>query len=303
MVQDDDSCIQTLMELGLTLLQATVYLTLVKLRKADAKRISKASNVARSDIYRIMPKIEKMGLAEKILGKPTMYEATPIKGALSILLQNKKKEYAEIEQKTGTLLNNFHDIDLQDFQKMDSQFKVTSEWTLIKKMHGKMIQSAQTSIDITVPIKFLQKMLDDHGTYLKEAKKKGVKTRAIIQKVGEKTPSRKTKTLATNLFTEVEYVSYTDLFGMHIFDKKEATLNIFSGKGGSSLWSNDPHVVKIAETYFEHMWNESEINKKCLTVHKLLLQSSNIDFFLAFRNLPSKFTSKLGFESLPRRFF
>jgi DNA polymerase III alpha subunit len=59
------------MDLGLTLLQAKIYLALSKTGKATIKTISKASNSARQDIYRIMPTLQKLGLAEKIIaGRP-----------------------------------------------------------------------------------------------------------------------------------------------------------------------------------------------------------------------------------------
>ena len=77
--------IQTLTNLGLSFLQAKTYLNLAKLEKADVRTISTISNVARQDIYRIMPTLEKLGLAEKILGKPNMYKANPIKEGVSLL--------------------------------------------------------------------------------------------------------------------------------------------------------------------------------------------------------------------------
>ena len=77
MLQED--CINSLMELGLTLVQAKIYLTLTKLDNATIKAISKNSNLARQDIYRIIPSLQKLGLVEKIIDKPTKYKATPIK--------------------------------------------------------------------------------------------------------------------------------------------------------------------------------------------------------------------------------
>ncbi|MEX2723761.1 MAG: helix-turn-helix domain-containing protein [Candidatus Freyarchaeota archaeon] len=65
MSHHDYEYIQTLTDLGLTFLQAKTYLNLAKLGKANVQTIAKASNVARQDIYRIMPSLQKLGLAEK----------------------------------------------------------------------------------------------------------------------------------------------------------------------------------------------------------------------------------------------
>jgi len=102
----DEECVQTLMGLGLTLLQAKTYLTLAKLGVADVKTISKVTNVARQDGYRVTPKLQKLGLAEKIISTPTLYKAIPLKMGLSILLQQKVEENTELQEKTKALITN-----------------------------------------------------------------------------------------------------------------------------------------------------------------------------------------------------
>jgi sugar-specific transcriptional regulator TrmB len=67
MIQDE--YIQTLTELEFTLLQAKAYITLARLGKADVNSISKASNLARTDVYRVMLILERLGLAERIIDK------------------------------------------------------------------------------------------------------------------------------------------------------------------------------------------------------------------------------------------
>jgi sugar-specific transcriptional regulator TrmB len=86
----NDDYIQTLMDFGLSFLQSKVYLTIVKLQKANIKTISRASTIARQDIYRIMPALLQKGLVEKIVTRPTTYSATPLELGISILLEKKK---------------------------------------------------------------------------------------------------------------------------------------------------------------------------------------------------------------------
>ena len=256
MIQDEH--IQTLMELELSLLQAKTYLALAKLGKADVKTIAKASNMARQDIYRIMPTLQKRGLAKKIIAKPTMYKATPIKEGLSILLQNRKTEYAELQKKTSSLINNFHENNAEiALQEENTQFIITSEMTLLRKMLKKLIQKAQTSIDIAIPLKVFQLTLFQHE-HFKRAKK-GVKIRVIIQKVEGDQLSRKPQALAKSFF-EIKCLYNPAPFGMHIFDKKEVTLCISEPDGVPCLWSNNPNIVKLATNYFDDMWNKAHEN-------------------------------------------
>jgi len=254
MVQDDDY-IRRLMDLGLTLLQAKIYISLAKLKKSEIKKISKASNVARTDVYRVMPTLEKLGLAEKIIATPTVYKSTPMKESLSLLLQNKKKGYAELEKKTSALLDNFPENTLQDLQEENLQFMITSEMTLLTRMHKKLIRSAQTSIDISIPsLKVLRLMLLDHLENLKIATKKGVKIRVITQKVEGELIHGKSKALEKKAFFELKFLSNSDPFKMIIFDRKDVTLCVSKTELVPSLWSNNPIVVKLAEIYFENMW-------------------------------------------------
>ena len=96
-----DEPIQTFMSLGLTFLQAKLYLTLVKLGNSggEVRKISRESNIARQDVYRILPQLEKLGLAVKIIASPTIYCATPLENGFSMLLNQKTDEYIELQKK------------------------------------------------------------------------------------------------------------------------------------------------------------------------------------------------------------
>jgi sugar-specific transcriptional regulator TrmB len=239
------------MNFGLTFLQATIYLTLARLGKAGVQRIAKVSNVARPEVYRVMPALQKLGLAEKIINKKTLYEATPITEGISILLQNKKEAYAELEKETNTFLNNCHDNDVKGFQVETQEFKVTSERRLLSKMLERLTQSSQTSIDIAVPWKVAQL------TMLNLPCKKKQKIRFVTQKTGQtEAQIRKQQALAKNLDIKFKYLSKCAPIGMHIFDKKEVTLCLDEKEGVPSLWSNNPNVVRLAEAYFEGLWNQ-----------------------------------------------
>lgn len=63
-----------------------------------------------------------------------------------------------------------------------------------------------------------------------------------------------------NPLFELRYLPETAAhFGMHIFDKQKVTLAI-SEKMMPSLWTNNPYVAKLAEAYFENMWNNAQTN-------------------------------------------
>ena len=89
MSNDEDTVL--LLGLGLSLNQARVYLAILQLQKTTAGQIAKFSKVRREDVYRTLPTLEKMGLIEKLLGKPSKIRATPISDALTFLVAEEKR--------------------------------------------------------------------------------------------------------------------------------------------------------------------------------------------------------------------
>jgi sugar-specific transcriptional regulator TrmB len=51
--------------------------------------------VRREDVYRILPSLEKMGLVERLLGKPTEIRATLISDSLALLVAEEKNKSEE----------------------------------------------------------------------------------------------------------------------------------------------------------------------------------------------------------------
>jgi len=145
---------QTFMGLGLTLLQAKTYFALAKLGVADVKTVSKVSNVARQDVYRVTPKLQKRGLVEKIIATPTLYKAIPLKAGLSTLLQQRVAEDEELQEKTEVLIRNFENNfgSGTAVKENEPQFIITSEETLFHKRITEATDAAQKSKDAIVTL-------------------------------------------------------------------------------------------------------------------------------------------------------
>jgi sugar-specific transcriptional regulator TrmB len=255
---NQDKHIQTLMGFGLTHLQAKTYLALVRTGKADVNTISKFSNIVRQDIYCIVPTLEKLGLVDKIIAKPTMYKATPIKEGLSLLLQNKETEYRELKKNSSLLLDDFSGFenDITPHQGEKTQFTVTSEFRLLIKAHRELFSKTQKSVDIIVASNYACPFIDPHFENHRNALKRGIKISVLVQ--GElQTAIGKRKPSTSPLF-EVRCVPSFARFGMHIFDKKEATLCLSIDRGVPSLWSNNPNLMELANGYFADMWRQAK---------------------------------------------
>jgi len=260
MIQDE--YIQTLTELELTLLQAKAYINLTKIGKADVNTISQASNLARTDVYRVMLALERLGLAEKIIDKKTMYKATPIKEGILILLKNKKKRYAEIKKKSELLLSGFHDKYSQDFNVENQQFIITSESTLFRIRFEKSFLEAKTC-ETMIPAAGLKYFMFYFFECIKTALKKGAKIRIITEKTNDEVTNKKLRSLEKNPLFEIRFTNAPrNNFAITIFNDKVVNLCISPNSEIPSLYSNNAQVVGEAQLLFETIWNNSKVHKR-----------------------------------------
>jgi sugar-specific transcriptional regulator TrmB len=254
--------IQTLTELELTLLQAKAYMNLARLGKANVNAISKASKIARTDAYRIMIELERLGLAEKILDKTTVYKATPINEGILILLENKKKRYDEIEKKSRLLLKSFHENDSQDSRVENQQFIITSESTLFRRRFEKSFLEARTC-EMMIPELGLKYTMFHFFESIKTALKKGAKIRIITEKTEEAAINKKLLALEKNPLFEVRFASASHInFAVTVFNGREVNLCISSNSEVPSLYSNNAQAVQEAQMLFESVWNNSEVHNR-----------------------------------------
>lgn len=262
---EDDSYIRILMKLGLTFLEAKTYLTLARFREADVRTIFKASNIARQDIYRVMPTLEKLGLAEKIITAPTRYKATPIKEGYHLLLQNKTREDTELQKETIELINDSHERNQKTaLHEEDAEFVVTSSKTLFFKRITEREKTVQTSICVVGRWKGLKSRLFNLFPDIKRALKGGVRIRIITEKYeDDKSVQKIIQTLEENPLFEIRYLSAPLPVQTIIHDNTEVNMCIATRPDSDlpSLWSNNPQFVKVMKAYFEDLWNSTDCTR------------------------------------------
>lgn len=255
----NDKTLEILMDLGLTYLQAKTYLILTQLEKAEATKISKASDVARQDIYRIMPTLEKLGLAVKVIGTPILYKATPLKEGSSMLLQKRTNEHTTLQEKIKVLLNSDQERNINSMVHEETQqFIITSERKLFVKRLEKAFLEAKTC-EMIFPARGLKSMLFNSFQCLKMAIMKGTKIRIITEKTEGTLISNKLQTLKKNPLFEIKFASSPIDCGIVIFNNEEVNMCISSSGEVPSLYTDNPQLVKVAQMIFEGMWNDAQV--------------------------------------------
>jgi sugar-specific transcriptional regulator TrmB len=248
--------IQTLKGFGLSGLQAKTYLTLLELGEADTKTIAQASNVARQEIYRVMPSLQELGLGKKRMGKPAHFKATPLEDALEILIKKEKEKINRLEDKHSRLIANLQNESTDIFSAVEAQFIVTSKFVPFFDSHEKLLAQTKEKIDIMVPAIGLDRFSKSWAQLKKLMKKRrDLKVRVVIQKVEE--DNSLPKLILDYPDFELRYAPKDVTFGMYIFDQRELTLSIAENNGLPSLWSNNPNLVILAENYYKQMWEKA----------------------------------------------
>jgi sugar-specific transcriptional regulator TrmB len=102
-LDNSEDCVSILCELGLSISQAKVILSLVKHKNLKAQEISSISGVARPYVYGVLVQLEEAGLVEKTISKPEEFHAIPIEKCIHNLIQKRVVKTAELQQKALTL--------------------------------------------------------------------------------------------------------------------------------------------------------------------------------------------------------
>jgi sugar-specific transcriptional regulator TrmB len=254
-----DKAVQTLTALGLTVLEAKVYLALAQEGKSTVKDIAKTSNVARQDIYRISTQLLSLGLIEKFVDTPTKFKAIPVKEAVDMLIERRKKETAQLERKSTEVIQSFMEAnEIAGSQDEESQFTIMYDLQARLIKGKKQVLNAEKSIKIATNWAFFVTYTLENFEELAEALKKGVNIRIVTQKPEDvgKLP-KKLQTLMKHPLFQILYVSSMPSSIIALFDQKEVNIPILPNKAPFEtgvLITNNPSLIELAENYFEILW-------------------------------------------------
>lgn len=257
-----EEAVRVLIRLGLTRNQAKVYFALVRSGVSSAKAISKASNVAREDIYRIIPVLQEMGLVEKIVDTISMYAATPMHDAFKILMKSRKQITIELQTKTQEIIHNFSNNNVRTTPEEETHEFILfpKERAIIKRK--KMIDNAQKSIDVITSWERFTQSNVYCSTNLRNALKKGVEIRVIVGKPeNEKSLLSLTQTCREKyLCFRVRWIPSIPGARLMLVDTQKllfAESIIPSPEESPFLWSTNQSLVSVVKDYFEFTWHSS----------------------------------------------
>jgi sugar-specific transcriptional regulator TrmB len=260
MSNDEDTVL--LLGLGLTLNQARVYLAILQLQKTTAGQIARFSKVHREDVYRILPTLEKMGLIEKLLGKPSKIRATPVSDALTFLVAEEKKKF---DERLSGMKSTVKKLSLKDWKQPlpeeESIYILIAEKKAILAKTSELIRNSRKEVALIANKERIILVLSELTDEYKQAVKNGAQIRLIFE--GGSTDSllkEKVQKLIDGDSIQVKF-HCKPLNHFIMSDDTEALItgSKESGLGESpSLWTNNSNLIGVLRTSFESDWKKTE---------------------------------------------
>lgn len=255
--------VQFLSKLGLTTNQALIFCALTQMAEpATVANISKASGVAREKVYCILPRLQELCLVEKLLNRPARFKGIPLRKAITVLLEERNKDTAELRKKSKELLQNLDEVEKLE-QNRDKETIVVCKREIGYENRVRAMEHATKSFDMLLPI-ITSDWWDFYSKrrVFKKILKNGAQMRLILQKPIEfQKAIKEIKALSKNPLFEFRYAKNpSTLMSLYIIDEKQVTIATAAEnfpKDYSVILARTPVLVSLTLGYFETMWNNS----------------------------------------------
>jgi len=249
--------LKLLEELGLTKNQAALYLTLLSVKKSDARRLSLSTGILRTDVYRCLNELEVKGLVDRKIGIPLEFKAVTPSLGLQNALEEKINETENTERKTIEFIKNFQtDDDVEDdnsyeIKVIDGRKRIIDQ---VKKQHD----GATDTIEILSELPRWLQIIDECLVNYYNALDRGVHYRVIVALPSPDYPLPKcVLSLLKHKNFSLKQTMVSQSVNSAMFDYKEATFNYYPSKSiGSSplIITNHPSFIDLSKAYFQSLW-------------------------------------------------
>jgi sugar-specific transcriptional regulator TrmB len=260
-LQAIDEAVETLISLGLTVLQAKVYVALAKLGTATSHSTAKEAKVASQDVYRVLSELQETGLVEKIIAKPNMYHAMPLSKGLSMLLSRRKKQTKQLE-KTANLISKEFDSALHAVEKTEiGSFVLIQKEEPIKSKALELLDTAQISLDLMHDTRDTAMYSEFYDISRKLAARE-VKVRDLVSKSNQNLQVTRAfiAVIQKHPAFHVKYLEAPTPAKLIIKDNREVLISTTIKPNillQTFLWSDNPILVQIIQQWFSNIWEKS----------------------------------------------
>lgn len=260
MLNDYEADIAILTKIGLTPLQAQVYLTLAKLNEASIKSLSTESKVDRANAYRVLTRLQELGLVEKLLTTPTLFRALPINDGVKMLLDQKELADKDIKNKTTEMLKKYNNHSVETITETRSEFTLLPDGKLMKRKVAEMVKANEKTHEILIYWSDFNHQTNETVERWSKLLLKGVKLKIIVYLQPKERIPKNILNIQKYPDFQIRQTPTPPKSTISIIDGDQALLSVtptLNPGGKPGLWVNNRGIVGLIQEYFEMVWQKS----------------------------------------------
>lgn len=254
-----EDSISDLVELGLTSLQARVYVALLASGRRPVRQLVEHVGIVRPEVYRVLRELASKGLVQRVPSSPSLYVATPPSQAVSLLVTNFRQRLASLERKNERLVKSLSSVTSNPENGLEYHFSVIRGGANALQQARRLIAEAKLDYSGILSKIGLKRIREDGlATSLIHAKKRGVKVRLITEIDSSNIDC------ARYISRHVEVRRASKLpFYLDIMDKKKLQMGpaitieeeVDKSSREMDLWTDNPRFVDGMYMLFDQLWH------------------------------------------------
>jgi len=258
---EKEEIINILKSFGLSEYESRVYSTLVMLGPSRVGFISKKSSVPQPKMYGILDRLMERQMVETLGGKPKEFRAISPDVALRTLVDHKQEEIGKLKTKLDLLKDTLKPFNVQS--------EVTDgAWTTKGKGLQDFVNRLAEMYDRSQKYAYLISRDFTQSSRIAQSVKNGIKRGIVFRVIAMKGVDESNFYRAKWFHSQgVEIRIFKTKVHPRIFviDGKEVLIRLDknptkrSGFEFTSIWSADPSLAKVFDSYMKNLWNIAEI--------------------------------------------
>jgi sugar-specific transcriptional regulator TrmB len=276
-----EQVVKTLVGLGLTNMDARVYIFLAKKGPLKARDAAKALRIKRQQLYRSLKNLQSKAIVSATLEYPARFSAVSFEKVIDLFIKTKLEEAQNIQHDKTTLLSSWKALQVGEAPDVSPRFMVIEGRNVIYSRIKQMINETKSQLSIISTVSGLARA-DQFGLLdagFKHPLRSKVQFRLLTQ-LSEQNLGTMKALLKETPKAGLRFEIRSPNLGLRLFprmvlrDEEEVVFFINPTVGGSlskqddvCLWTNCKSLVHSFLVLFEELWrNSTEIERKIVEI-------------------------------------
>lgn len=251
-----EELLDRLREFGLDEREAYAYYHLARLGPSGASALSEASDLKRTEVYRVMDQLVAKGFVEATLERPRRFVPVPVQAALSHAIAERRAELEGLESASSEVVEAWPRVQVE--ADSAGRFAVHQGRAQIAGLLTRLVEGAREEVLIVALRRGLAR-LDSIGLFEALAERDENLNVRVLTQVDD------TNRDAARNAAKVAQVRHVELPGylqMVVADNSEIALFVAmdpvvstSTAGETVLWLNSPDLILAQRSLFDLLWS------------------------------------------------